>query len=63
MIFKWKQDREKLSGRIRNLDALPRGTGGKYLSMIEGQEEGVFIAKGWHHKKPKLGAGEHLVSF
>jgi len=34
---------------VRNLDSLPRGTGARYLEVIEG-EKGAFIAKKWRRK-------------
>lgn len=37
---------------IRNLDALPRGTGCRYLEVIRGQGE-EFVAKQWRRKPVK----------
>ena len=34
---------------IRNVDALPRGTGARYLEVIEGAD-GAFVAKQWRRK-------------
>ena len=34
---------------VRNLDQLPRGTGAKYLEVIEGQYPREYIAKQWRH--------------
>lgn len=34
---------------IRNLEALPRGTGCRYLEVIRGQRE-EFVAKQWRRK-------------
>ena len=38
--------------RIVNLDALPRGTGAKYLECISGQN-GELVAKQWRRSVPK----------
>ena len=38
---------------ITNLDQLPRGTGCKYLLVIEGQAAGSYIAKKWLRTLPK----------
>ena len=48
---------------IRNLDALPRGTGAKYLLTIRG-EGTALIAKEWRRVEPKaLLLNEVLVTF
>lgn len=35
---------------VRNIDAMPRGLNAKYLEVIEGLEDNVYIAKCWHRK-------------
>ena len=53
---------------IRNLDALPRGTGARYLGCIRGEGRNVLIAKCWVRKLSSLpGSGcrvviDHLAS-
>lgn len=45
---------------ITNIEALPRGTGARFLECIKGQE-GVLIAKAWRRSEPQ--AYEVLVDF
>ena len=37
---------------IRNLSALPAGTGCRYLLAIEGMSPGEYVAKRWLRKMP-----------
>lgn len=37
--------------RVTNLGAMARGTGARYLEVIEG-ESGEYIAKAWRRKLP-----------
>lgn len=46
---------------IRNMDALPRGTGAKYLVAIPGLGS-ELVAKRWA-RVPKVGKGEILIRF
>lgn len=46
---------------IRNLDALPRGLGCRFLLCITSHVPGVLIAKSWHRKEPAAGRGEVVV--
>ena len=49
---------------IRNLDAMPRGTGAKFLVAIRSHEPGVFIAKRWARSKPMIyRKGEVSIAF
>ena len=49
---------------IRNLDALPRGTGAPFLLCMESHEPGVLIAHSWKRKTPAaIPAGYVLVAF
>ena len=38
---------------IRNLDAMPRGLGCRYLEAITSHKKGVYIAKQWRRKLPE----------
>lgn len=40
---------------IRNVDALPRGTGIRYLEVVRGQKQNTFVAKAWR-KSPVEGS-------
>ena len=48
---------------VRNLNALPRGTGCRYLRCVVSHEPGVLIAKSWHRKEPAAKRGEEIVQF
>lgn len=49
---------------IRNLEALPRGTGARYLEVLLSHEPGVLIAHSWRRKAPaSMPAGHALVLF
>lgn len=49
---------------IRNLDALPRGTGAGYLEVLTSHEPGVLIAVRWRRKAPASLPTDHaLVAF
>jgi len=39
---------------IQNISSLPKGTGAKYLEVIEG-EGGAYVAKAWRRSLPKKG--------
>lgn len=39
--------------KITNLDALPRGTGCKFLLVIESPHCGEYVAKRWLRKMPE----------
>jgi hypothetical protein len=47
---------------IRNADALPAGTGCKYLICISGPD-GQLVAKQWCRKMPPERPGETVVKF
>lgn len=48
---------------IRNIEAMSKGTGCKYLLCIQG-ENGAYIAKQWKRTPPdKLLRSEFLISF
>ena len=52
-----------VAGNTKNLDALPKGTGCRFLVVIEG-ERGDLVAKEWKRKKPaesKLSEIEHVI--
>lgn len=60
-VINYQEHRDTLD--IRNLDALPAGTGAKYLLTIKGQRD-ALIAKQWKRKRPsKLQSNEVLVCF
>lgn len=40
---------------IRNLESLSRGTGARYLEVIESHIEGEYVAKCWRRMLPKSG--------
>jgi len=42
---------------IRNLDALPRGTGARYLECVLGPDDKILIAKQWRRKLPDRASG------
>lgn len=49
---------------IRNVDALPRGTGAPYLLCIIGQAAGELIAKRWIRQRPdRVSQHERIVRF
>lgn len=49
---------------IRNLDALPRGTGCRFLLVIESPFPNEYVAKRWLRKLPATTARcEHVVRF
>ncbi len=39
--------------RITNLDALPRGTGARYLIVLESPYAGVYVAKACTWRRPR----------
>ncbi|MCP4540644.1 MAG: hypothetical protein GY832_26195 [Chloroflexi bacterium] len=52
----------ELNKVIRNLSALPGGTGCKFLLTIKGQGD-TLIAKQWKRKRPVLASNEVLICF
>ena len=51
---------------IRNVEALPQGTGCKYLLClfraadgVEREDHDVYIAKSWHRKLPNYNGDQH----
>lgn len=53
----------KPSMDIRNLDALPRGTGAPYLLVLKSHEPGVYIAVGWKRRASQPPEGYELIAF
>lgn len=46
--------------QITNLDQLPRGTGGRYLEVLD-NKVGPFIAVAWRRTRPKSLPKSHLL--
>lgn len=50
--------------KINNLDALGRGTGAKWLLVVESPYPNEYVAKRWCRKAPKsFKPGERLIRF
>lgn len=48
--------------RIKNLNALPSGTGGRFLKCLIGEGEDL-IAASWHRREPKPQQGYMIFRF
>lgn len=50
--------------RIRNIDALPPGTGARFLKcLIALGDDGALIAKSWHRREPEPERGYMVFTF
>ena len=54
--------KDRLRGKIKNLDQLPGGLRCNYLVLVAGQGD-ELVAKEWKRKRPELAAGEYLIIF
>lgn len=61
-IMSYKEWKNKMNGKIKNLENLPGGLKCKYLVLIAG-EDNTLIAKQWKRNKPELHNNEYLLSF
>lgn len=61
-VMPYKTWKDKLNGKIRNLENLPYGLKCNFLVLIAGQNDDL-IAKEWKRKQPKLKAGEYLITW
>jgi len=55
----WKN---RLVGKVSNIENLPGGLKCKFLVLIQGQND-TLIAKQWKRKRPQLKVNEHLIIF
>ena len=53
----WK---DRLVGKVSNIENLPGGLRCKFLVLIQGQN-GTLIAKQWKRKIPQLKSNEYLI--
>jgi hypothetical protein len=61
-IMKYKTWKDKLNGKIRNIENLPAGLKCNYLVLIAGQND-ELIAKQWKRVKPELSDNEYLLTW
>lgn len=48
---------------IVNIDALPKGTGARFLKCLISHDGARLIAKTWHRKEPAYQTGHCVVQF
>ena len=61
-VMSHKEWKNKLHGKIVNLESLPGGLRCNFLVLIAGQDD-KLVAKEWKRKRPQLKTGEYLINF
>lgn len=61
-VINYKTWKDKLNGKIKNIENLPAGLKCNFLVLIAGQDNDL-IAKEWKRKRPQLKSNEYLIIF